>query len=312
MEAFVNTVRDEAASSGAPDGAMMDTAIMYQKGNTQKVMGKICQRSTVLGSPRIAAKANPIAPGNDLSPPNLRQQLEDSLRDLQVEQVDLFYLHAPDANNPIEPTLETVQALYEEGRFLRFGLSNFTAWETVHIHAYMKQRSYILPTVYQGMYNAITRMVETELFPALRRCDMVFYAYNPLAGGMLTGKYTPQCDNKDVGQRFAGSSWWAKIYRDRFQQADQYAAIELVRQAVGNDIAMADASLRWMRYHSKLIADDGIIVGSSSLHHLQTNLAALQQGPLPASVVEAFDTANERCAHICPMYSRGYSGSKLE
>ena len=64
--------------------------------------------------------------------------------------MDIFYLHGPDAGNEIEPTLEEVAKLHQEKKFHRFGLSNFTSWETVFIHGYMEKKGYILPSVYQG------------------------------------------------------------------------------------------------------------------------------------------------------------------
>jgi aflatoxin B1 aldehyde reductase len=76
------------------------------------------------------------------------------------------------------------------GKFKRFALSNYAAWEVMEIYHICKQRGFVLPTVYQGMYNALTRDVERELFPCLRRLGMSFYAYNPLAGGLLTGRYS--------------------------------------------------------------------------------------------------------------------------
>ena len=102
--------------------------------------------------------------------------------------VDLFYLHWPDGETPLETTLGATQRAYEAGRFQRLGLSNFSVEEVVRVHSHMSERGWIRPTVYQGMYNALTRDVEDELLPTLRRLRMSFYAYNPLAGGLLTGK----------------------------------------------------------------------------------------------------------------------------
>lgn len=89
----------------------------------------------------------------------------------------------------IEDTLAEVNELYKEGKFKSLGLSNFQAWEVAHIYHTCKANGYVTPTVYQGMYNAITRDVEKELLPCLRKLGISFYAYNPLAGGILTGKH---------------------------------------------------------------------------------------------------------------------------
>lgn len=93
-------------------------------------------------------------------------------------------------NNSLQETLSTIQDAYRSGKFKFFGLSNFSTWEVVFIYYFMKERGWITPTVYQGMYNGITRAVEADLFPALMRLNIAFYAYNPLAGGMLSGKHS--------------------------------------------------------------------------------------------------------------------------
>mmetsp|Transcript_49031 Transcript_49031/g.59349 ORF Transcript_49031/g.59349 Transcript_49031/m.59349 type:complete len:356 (+) Transcript_49031:316-1383(+) len=306
---------------------MIDTAIMYQGGETEKVLGKIIKQSgDKLPYPMsLATEANPFTADKDLSPTGTRKQLEESLRSLQVDRVDIFYLHAPDSKHAIEPTLEEIQKLFSEGKFKRFALSNFLAWEVVYIHSYMSQRDgYIVPTIYQGMYNAITRQVETELFPALRKLNMSFFAYNPLAGGMLSGKYVLQesasemmKENAKVGGRFAGNTFWAERYRERFQKTQQFEAIDIVKEALGNDdtgnsSCLADASLRWLLHHSKLKEQDGIIMGASRLSHFDANMASLALGPLPGNVVKAFNEACDHCKAVCPDYARGHSGSSLE
>ena len=172
------------------------------------------------------------------------------------------------------------------------------------------------------MYNAITRQVETELFPALRKLDISFYAYNPLAGGMLTGKYQPADDDKELakrnsasGDRFAGNSFWAKRYRERYQQKEQFESLEIVRDSLadhGEEVKdIAEASLRWLRYHSLLNEKDGIIVGASKTEHYTVNMTSLLQPPLPSDVVDAFNEAAKLCEAVCPAYSRGYSGSSV-
>jgi aflatoxin B1 aldehyde reductase len=300
---------------------MLDSAIMYQGGNTEKFMGEMFQqhKERLPSTLSIASKANPFTKDKNLSPSGVRQQLESSLKSLQADTIDIFYLHAPDANHHIEPTLEEIQKLHSEGKFQKFGLSNFSAWETVYIHNYMKSRKYVTPTIYQGMYNAITRPVEAELLPALWKLGMSFYAYNPLAGGMLSGKYQPSENDKEaaknnsgVGNRFSGTSFWAKRYRERYQQQEQFAALDVVRESLGDDISMAEASLRWMRHHSMLKEQDGIIIGASKTSHYNANMKSLSEGPLSKELVQAFDDAAKLCQDVCPSYSRGYSGSAIE
>ena len=99
--------------------------------------------------------------------------------------------------------------LHGQGKFERFGLSNYSAWQVAEIVHTLREKKYGFGvSVYQGMYNAITRQVEGELFPCLRRYNIPFYSYNPLAGGLLTGKYEwkdPEREAKEIAHgRFNG------------------------------------------------------------------------------------------------------------
>ena len=85
-----------------------------------------------------------------------------------MEKVNVFYLHGPDRDTPINETLEACNELYEEGKFTELGISNYAAWEVVDIYYICEQNGWVKPTVYQGMYNLLTRAGEAELFPALR------------------------------------------------------------------------------------------------------------------------------------------------
>ena len=162
------------------------------------------------------------------------------------------------------------------------------------------------------MYNAITRAIEPELMPALRRLGMSFYAYNPLAGGVLTGKHSKgSASGSRTGGRFTDDTAWGKIYQSRFMQDAQFDAVEIVRAACkAADIPMAAAALRWMMHHSYLGEGDGVIIGASSLSHFESNMESCAQGPLPPIVVEAYDQAWKACSSVVPAFSRGYFGQE--
>ncbi|XP_071059366.1 aflatoxin B1 aldehyde reductase member 2-like [Pseudochaenichthys georgianus] len=197
------------------------------------------------------------------------------------------------------------------GKFKEFGLSNYASWEVAEIASICRHNNWIVPTVYQGMYNATTRQVETELLPCLRYFGMRFYAYNPLAGGLLTGKYHYQ--DKEGSQpegRFFGNKW-AAAYRDRYWKPSQFDAIKVVIEALetvygSEKPTMTSAAMRWMYHHSQLKGDlgDGVIIGMSSMDQLQQNLAAAEEGPLDERVVNAFNDAWNLIAHECPNYFR--------
>ncbi|CAG5979738.1 unnamed protein product [Menidia menidia] len=285
----------------------LDTAFMYVDGKSETIIGDMKLPKTV----SMATKANPWD-GKTLKPESVRSQLETSLKRLQTDCVDLFYLHAPDHQNPIQDTLRACNELHKEvGKFKELGLSNYASWEVAEIVCICRHNNWIVPTVYQGMYNATTRQVETELLPCLRYYGMKFYAYNPLAGGLLTGKY--HYEDKDGSQpagRFFGNNW-AAAYRDRYWKQSHFQAIEVVLRTLeavygSEKPSLTSAAMRWMYHHSQLKGDlgDGVIIGMSSMEQLQQNLAAAEEGPLDERVVNAFKDAWNLVAHDCPNYFR--------
>jgi len=135
----------------------------------------------------LATKHYPFSPGQHSSE-KLRAAITTSLKGLDTDCGDIYYLHAADRSVPFEDTLREVDKLHKEGKFVRLGLSNFTAFEVAEVVMTCKANGWVRPTIYQGMYNAITRNIESELFVACRRYGLDIVIYNPLAGGLFSGK----------------------------------------------------------------------------------------------------------------------------
>jgi len=290
----------------------IDTALMYQAGKSEKILGELGSSSAF----SIATKANPwydiainsttMKQMNGFAAEALTHQLKQSLQFLNTNKVTLFYLHAPDHNTPLLETLKTICKLKEENLFDEWGLSNYPAWQVVHIYHLCKQNHISPPTVYQGMYNCITRDVEKELFPALKLCGIRFNAYNPLAGGILTGKYK-QNDDPNSG-RFSGKTIWGEKYRQRYWKKEFFDAFQMIESCGQKyNITILQASLSWLYYHSALSSSrgDGVILGGSNLEQLTTNIDAVKQlKPLPDEVLAAIDEAWKLCAPVCEQYWR--------
>jgi aflatoxin B1 aldehyde reductase len=154
------------------------------------------------------------------------------------------------------------------------------------------RNGYIKPTVYQGVYNALHRAVEEELFPCLRKYGISFYEFNPLAGGFLTSRYSREQSDHEAGSRFDPNRNQGANYRKRYWQDVYFDALELLRAAAKkHDLTEAECALRWISHHSLLSREknDAIIIGASSAKQLEENLTNFEKGPLPDDVVQAFD-----------------------
>ena len=281
-------------------GKEIDTANVYCDGVTEEILGRLIDADRRAG----VYLASKVHPWNDegLQPQQVKKQLAQSLQRLGTDRVDLLYLHSPDLDTPIEDTLAACFELYQQDRFTDFGLSNYAAWQVAEIVELCRRHGWMQPRVYQGMYNALTRDVERELFPCLRHYGIAFYAYNPLAGGLLSGRYR-SIDNLPTEGRFVDKD----NYLDRYWKQDYFDVLREFFDACGTEsLHPVDAAIGWLVNHSQLDAEkgDGIIIGVSNIDHLQANLAACKQPPLAPTIVESLDRGWESTRADCFCYFR--------
>ncbi|KAG0145353.1 hypothetical protein CROQUDRAFT_658798 [Cronartium quercuum f. sp. fusiforme G11] len=253
----------------------------------------------------IDSKCFPVKPG-DHKPERVKATLDDSLSALKVSKVRVFYLHAPDRSVPFEDTLKACDELYREGKFEELGLSNFAAWEVAVIWGICKKNGYVNPTIYQGMYNAITRSIETELFPCCRSLGIRVVIYNPIAGGFFAGKITKPDDEVEKGGRFDSNHKQGAMYRQRYFRESYFKALELLKDELKKHpgVTLVSLAARWLQHHSALTPEDGIIFGASSVNQIEANCTNSEEGPLPSELITALDTAWEVVKAECPSYWR--------
>ncbi len=160
------------------------------------------------------------------------------------------------------------------------------------------------------MYNAITRSCEAELIPTLRRFGMDMVIYNPLAGGLLSGKIKSG-DVPTEGRFSSVSSAQGANYRSRYFRDAVFDGLKAIEDAISNrNLTMVEVALRWCVHHSQIKlankgGNDGIIIGLSSFKQLESNLNDLEKGPLPEEVVEALDNAWKLVKADTPNYWHG-------
>jgi len=270
----------------------VDTARVYVGGLQESFTRSANWQSRGL---TLATKCAPSKPGMH-KPDELREECKTSLQELGADCVDIYYLHVPDHSVPYEETLEGINALHKEGKFVQFGLSNYAAWEVAEIYNICKERGFVKPTVYQAMYNAITRTIEPELIPCCRKYGIDIVIYNPLAGGIFSGKYKTK-DLPKEGRYSDITGWQGKMYRDRYFKDATFDALKIIEPVVQkHNLTLLETALRWCVHHSELKTrtkggNDGIIIGISSLKQLEDNLTDLEKGPLPEEVVKVLDEA---------------------
>jgi aflatoxin B1 aldehyde reductase len=160
--------------------------------------------------------------------------------------------------------------------------------------------------VFEGVDNPLTRKAETELNACLNNFGMRFYAYNPLCGGLLTGKYASFEEAPGDG-RFTHRP----NYQGRYWKKSSFEALAVIREAADRlGVTTVEASYRWLAFHSMLSGErgDAILIGASKLSHLRQNMAAIQAGPLPEEAVEAFRRAWAISRGDSPEYFTLYQG----
>ncbi|KAK4066588.1 hypothetical protein Trihar35433_7015 [Trichoderma harzianum] len=269
----------------------VDTARVYVGGTQEDFTRQANWKKRGL---TLATKVKYPAQLGDNTAEKVVESVEKSLKELDTDSVDILYLHRPDRGTPFAETLEAVDRLHKAGKFKKLGVSNFTAFEVAEVVMTCKYNGWVRPTIYQGMYNAITRNIEAELFVACRRYGLDIVVYNPLAGGLFSGKIKSQDLLPETG-RYSGNTSIAKIYRSRYFRDSTFESLKIVEEAAEKaGLTLIEIAMRWVVHHSGLkIKDgnDGIIVGVSSIAQLENNLDNAEKGPLPEEVVKALDEA---------------------
>jgi aryl-alcohol dehydrogenase-like predicted oxidoreductase len=272
-----------------------DTANIYNDGESERILGRILKgrRDDLVVASKVRYPTGDGPNDEGLSRVHIRRAIDATLERLQMDYVDLYQAHQPDYETPIDVTLDAMDELVRDGRVRYGGVSNFAAWQVCEAMHVAERRSVAAPVSVQPMYNMLMREVETELLPMCRAYNLATMAYNPLAGGLLTGKH--ERGTPEAGTRFG----LLKSYRDRYWHDRYFDAIENLKTVASEaGIAMVEMSLRWLLGRENLTC---IILGASRPEQLEQNLAACENGALPADVQDACDEAWQQLRG--PMFS---------
>jgi len=268
-------------------GNFIDTANSYTKGTSESFLGEFMQdhrQSMVLATKYSTAArgTDPNASGNQRK--NMMQTVEASLRRLQTDYIDLYWVHIWDQMTPVEEVMRGLDDLVRQGKVLYVGISDAPAWWIAQANTLALLRGWSPFIGLQVEYSLIERTVERELVPMAKALNLGFTAWSPLAGGMLTGKYHGH-GSPEQGRM---NSEMMKDFMPEQQRTGRIvAAVKAVSDQSGH--GMAQVALVWLRYRSVPVIP---ILGARKLSQLQDNLASFNLA-LSAEQVKALDEASQ-------------------
>ncbi|KAL8656069.1 MAG: hypothetical protein Q9210_000507 [Variospora velana] len=229
----------------------------------------------------------------------INESFQRSLTVLGLPKVDVLYCHQPDTVTPVEETAAALHHHWSKENFMQIGLSNYSATQVEDFLSKCDLHGWKKPTVYQGHYNALCRRMENDLLPLLRRHNITYVAFSPLAGGFLTGNFSLGNDLK--GTRYAEGNFMGALYRPLYDKPTMHAAIRKLHAFLQpREITLAEAALRWVFYHSALGPYDAVIIGATKREQVERNVSQMGKGPLSEEIVDMFEKVWEEVKDCAP------------
>jgi aryl-alcohol dehydrogenase-like predicted oxidoreductase len=251
-------------------GNFIDTANFYTSGTSEKFVGEFIKghRESVV----LATKYSNAAPGND---PNaagnhrksMMQALEASLKRLQTDYIDLYWVHIWDGITPVEEVMRGLDDIVRQGKVLYVGISDAPAWWIAQANTLAELRGWTQFTGLQIECSLIERTVERELIPMAQALNFGILAWSPLARGVLTGKY--HGEGKADGGRMTNEGLKAFLPEEQ-RAAPIISAVKSVAEQTGR--SMAQVALAWLRHRTVPVIP---IIGARKVSQLRDNLASL-------------------------------------
>jgi aryl-alcohol dehydrogenase-like predicted oxidoreductase len=260
----------------AAGGNLIDTADVYSAGVSEEIIGRwLAKRPEAKDQVVLATKGRfPMGKGpNDLgtSRRHLTKSLDDSLRRLGVEQVDLYQMHSWDPVTPLEETLRFLNDAVSSGKIAYYGFSNFLGWQLTKAVHLAKAHGWSPPVTLQPQYSLLVREIESEIVPASLDAGIGLLPWSPLGGGWLSGKY--KRDEPPAGATRLGENptrgmeaWQARNDDDRTWQV--IGAVEKI--AADHGVTASQVALAWLADRPAVTS---VILGARTTEQLADNLA---------------------------------------
>jgi aryl-alcohol dehydrogenase-like predicted oxidoreductase len=267
-------------------GNFIDTANVYTNGTSEAFLGEFVKghRESVV----LATKYTNAAPGKDPNAAgnqrkNMVQAVEASLKRLQTDYIDLYWVHIWDQITPVEEVMRGLDDLVRQGKVLYVGISDAPAWWIAQANTLASLQGWSAFVGLQIEYSLIERSVERELLPMAKALGLGLTAWSPLSGGVLTGKYHGHGSNEAARM---SSEMMKEFMPEEQRTARIVKAVKAVADQVGR--TMAQVALAWLRYRPVPVIP---IIGARKLTQLQDNLASCELA-LSQDQLAALDTAS--------------------
>ncbi|HEX7184867.1 MAG TPA: aldo/keto reductase [Thermoanaerobaculia bacterium] len=262
----------------------IDTANGYSEGESEVIVGKALRgrREKAVLATKVWAPVGEGPNERGLSRKAIQEQVENSLRHLGTDVIDLYQIHRPDPTTPVEETLSTLNDLVRQGKVRYIGCSTnhyegqglwekrFSAWEIVETLWISERRGWERFVSLQPPYSILRRVMELEHFPMCQRFGIANIVWSPLEGGWLTGKYRRDAENPMDSQR--AQHWIGDIDNPKFQRRLDIVE-QLVPMAEAKGVSLARFANAWALRHPAVTS---VIIGPRTLEQLEDSLGALE------------------------------------
>ena len=290
-EAQSHAILDAAADGGVD---FLDAADVYPLGGDRSTAGRTEEiiggwlkgkRQSYILATKCVGQMGPKPWDQGMSRKHILDAVDASLRRLGTDYIDLYQLHGYDPLTPIDEALEALDVVVRSGKARYVGVSNWPAYKVARALGRGEVKSLTRIDSVQPRYNMLFRTFERDLLPLCAEEAIAVIPYNPLAGGLLTGKHNPAAPPPE-GTRFAlGRS--ASNYQARYWHDREFETVEQLRAVAGEaGMSMATLAMRWVLSNPAITAP---IIGASRPEQLADSLAAAEAGPLPGDLKARLD-----------------------
>jgi len=245
-----------------------DCANVYAKGRSEEILGRLMasERDNLVITSKAAMTAGDDPNARGANRRHIMLSVEQSLKRLNTDRVDVLFMHRYDPTVPLEETLRALEALVAQGKVLYIGASNYAAWQIAKALGISERNNWPRIDVIQPMYNLVKRQAEVEILPMAKAENVAVVNYNPVGGGLLAGKYGPG-KRPDMG-RLVDNSEYTKRYSEDwiFDTAAAFTAF------AGNlGVHPVTLAVAWAASHEAITTP---IIGARNVGQLEASLAA--------------------------------------